>query len=117
MVNIPTFCNNFIDHPHQNCYQCREAYASESQGTTAIANSLLGLGIPCDIHQTGGFNMCVYIKTGENTNIYANFDGFAIYQEEYIEGEISSFGDLNADQKASTIIEYMKRNNIQAVEL
>lgn len=76
MKTIPPTCPDFIEHPHivngRGCYQCQTAAASESQGTSQIAVELQALGVACDVDQTGGFTMCVYIKTGENSYIYAN---------------------------------------------
>lgn len=106
-MTIPTTCPDFVSHPHlvetvhhwkdrngkvvetrgmRGCYTCQEASASEQQGTTAIALELEALGIPCDVHQTGGFTMCVYIKTGALSYVYANDEGFSFYKDENCEG-------------------------------
>ena len=73
---VPQTCPDFIEHPHliegRGCYTCQCSAASESQGTSQIAGELRALGVACDVDQTGGFTMCVYIKTGENSYIYAN---------------------------------------------
>ena len=75
-MTIPTTCPQFTAHPHlidgRGCYQCQCASASEDQGTSQIALALRDLGIDADVHQTGGFTMCVYIETGENSYVYAN---------------------------------------------
>jgi hypothetical protein len=62
------------------CYTCQEASASDSQGTTTLALELQALGIDCAVHQTGGFTMCVYIKTGDESYVYANDEGFFVLQ-------------------------------------
>ena len=139
-ANLPTTCPDFVSHPHiveqkiysmsgeyketrkGGCYTCQMALASEEQGTTALMSSLLDLGISCDVHQTGGFTMCVYIKTGDTSYIYANSEGFGMYEnEEDYEGENVFFGDdfnkQSASQKAQKIAETMKEKNLQAVEL
>ena len=73
---IPSTCPDFVSHPHlidgRGCYTCQTSLASDEQGTSALAIELQALGIPCDVHQTGGFTMCVYIKTGEDSYIYSN---------------------------------------------
>jgi len=117
-ANLPTTCPDFVSHPHRGCYQCREASASEQQGTTALAAALLDLGTSCDVHQTGGYTMCVHIKTGEKTWIYANAEGFAYYDDDQ-EGEFYEYGDdyqeQTPNQKAQKIRENMKAKNIQAI--
>ena len=89
-ANLPTTCADFVSHPHlvngRGCYTCQMAQASEEQGTTALMSALLDIKIPCDVHQTGGFTMCVYIKTGAESYIYANDEGFSFYKDEDCEG-------------------------------
>ena len=139
-ANLPTTCPDFVAHPHiveqkifsidgeyketrkGGCYRCQIALASEDQGTTALMSSLLDLGISCDVHQTGGFTMCVYIKTGDTSYIYANSEGFGMYEnEEDYEGVNHFFGDdfndQSASQKAQKMAEIMKEKNLQAIEL
>jgi hypothetical protein len=141
-ANLPTTCPDFVSHPHRvqvtsevfyadgtqekivkegNCYTCQVAACSESQGTTALASALLDLGISCDIHQTGGFTMCVYIKTGDTSYIYANAEGFSHYVSDSDDGENFYFGDdfenMSAEQKAQQIADTMKDKNIQALEI
>jgi len=141
-INLPTTCPDFTAHPHRvqvtsevfhadgtqekitkegNCYTCQVAACSESQGTTALASALLDLGISCDIHQTGGFTMCVYIKTGEISYFYANAEGFSHYISDTDDGENFYFGDdfenMSAEQKAQQIAATMKAKNIQALEI
>jgi hypothetical protein len=143
-ANLPTTCPDFVSHPHRvqvtamqfdidgtqkeitregNCYTCQVAACSESQGTTALASALLDLNIACDIHQTGGFTMCVYIKTDANdaSYIYANAEGFSHYISDSDDGENWYFGDdLNeqsAAQKAQKIADTMKDKNLQALEI
>ena len=90
MNALPTTCKDFVSHPHivegRGCYTCQEALASEEQGTTQIAQELRDLGIPADVHQTGGFTMCVYVSTGGNSYMYANDEGFSFYKDEDCEG-------------------------------
>jgi len=140
-MTIPTTCPDFVSHPHiveitrqykdsegnttreetreGYCYTCQEASASETQGTTAIAEALIALGIPADIHQTGGFTMCVYIKTGEESYIYANDEGFSFYIDEECEGfrEFDFRDEMTPTEKASEIAEKMKAHNLEAKEL
>jgi hypothetical protein len=143
-ANLPTTCPDFVSHPHRvqvtsevfyadgtqekitkegNCYTCQVAACSEEQGTTALMSALLDLDICCDIHQTGGFTMCVYIKTDTTATsyIYANAEGFSHYLYDSDDGENWYFGDdfqiMNAAQKAQQIAETMKAKNIQALEI
>ncbi len=102
----------------RGCYTCQEASASEEQGTSAIAEALIALGIPADVHQTGGFTMCVYIKTGEESYIYANAEGFSFYKDEECEGllEFDFRDEMTPTEKASEIAEKMKSHNLEAEE-
>ncbi len=58
-MTIPTTCPDFVSHPHliegRNCYTCVASLCSEEQGTSAIAEALITLGIPADVHQTKDF--------------------------------------------------------------
>jgi hypothetical protein len=135
---IPETCSDFVEHPHlveskiysasgefkgvrvMGCYSCQEAHASEAQGTTVIAKALQKLGIPVDVHQTGGFTMCVYIKTGEESYIYANDEGFSIYEDEECQGldhYVWGKGEKTAQAKAKKIEKVLKVKNLQAREL
>jgi hypothetical protein len=143
-INLPRTCPDFISHPHRvqvtatrfnedgsqeeiikegNCYTCQVAACSESQGTTALASALMDLDIACDVHQTGGFTMCVYIKTDVNdaSYFYANAEGFSHYVSDSDDGENWYFGDdfqnISAAQKAQQIADTMKAKNIQALEI
>ena len=124
-MTIPTTCPDFVEHPHlvdgRNCYTCVASLCSEEQGTSAIAEELIALGIPATVHQTGGFTMCVYIKTGTDftSYIYANTEGFGMYKnEDDYEPENVFFGeDLTPKQKAEKIIQTMKEKNLEAKEL
>ena len=98
MTIIPPTCPDFTAHPHivngRGCYTCQCASASEIQGTSQIAHELRLLGIPADVHQTGGFTMCVYIKTGDNSYVYANEEGASHYlNDDDEEGENLLFFD------------------------
>lgn len=104
MNALPTTCKDFVAHPHMvevemtsstgeslgkrttGCYRCQEASASEEQGTTQIAQALRDLGIEADVHQTGGFTMCVYVPTGGDSYLYANDEGFEMYADADSEG-------------------------------
>lgn len=123
-MTIPTTCPDFVSHPHivngRGCYTCQTSSASEEQGTSAIAEALIALGIPADVHQTGGFTMCVYIKTGEESYIYANEEGATNYCcDETDVGDAVAFYDLDQTpaEKAQQIAEGMKTNNLEAKEL
>ena len=124
-MTIPTTCPDFVSHPHlingRGCYTCQEASASETQGTTAIAQALIALGIPADVHQTGGFTMCVYVKTGETSFIYANDEGFSLYCGEDCEGIIhSEWGngtESTPQGKAEGIRQTLEANNLKALPL
>ena len=80
MRYLPTTCREFVSHPHQGCYTCHEAYASEEQGTTQIAQALINEGIPAFVEQTGGFCMVVYVysKDGKGA-ICANAESGACF--------------------------------------
>jgi hypothetical protein len=123
-MTIPATCPDFVSHPHivngRGCYTCQTSQASEEQGTSAIAEALIALGIPADVHQTGGFTMCVYIKTGEESYIYANEEGATNYCcNETDVGDAVAFYDLDQTpaEKAQQIAEGMKTNNLEAKEL
>ena len=123
-MTLPTTCKDFVSHPHivngRGCYTCQEASASEAQGTSGIAEALIALGIPADVHQTGGFTMCVYIKTGDESYIYANDEGFSFYKDAECEGWANcSFAESETtpEQKAKAIQTTMKTANLEAKEL
>jgi hypothetical protein len=140
-MTIPTTCPDFVSHPHlvetksifkdkdgntfedvrmRGCYRCQEASASEEQGTTAIAEALIALGISADVHQTGGFTMCVYIKTGEESYIYANAEGFSMYHDEECEGYFNAEwanAESTPEAKAEGIRKTLEVNNLQALPL
>lgn len=120
---IPATCPDFVEHPHlidgRGCYTCQTSLASEEQGTSAIALELRALGVPCDVHQTGGFTMCVYIKTGDESYIYSNDEGFSFYCGEDCEGlnEFDFRDGMTPAKKALEIIEKMKSHNLTAREI
>lgn len=124
-MTLPTTCKDFVSHPHivngRGCYTCQEASASEAQGTTAIAEALIALGIPADVHQTGGFTMCVYIKTGDESYIYANNEGFSLYcGDEECEGLLHTewgTSESTPEAKAEGIRKTLEVNNLEAKEL
>lgn len=99
MPTIPNTCPDFVEHPHilptgENCYQCRKSYASVEQGTSAMAVALFrkrGM-FEVDVHQTGGFTMCVYIPTfDKGSYIYANAEGATYYSgKEFPEDDFES---------------------------
>ena len=122
-------CPEFVEHPHiveykkfskegefigtskSGCYECRMASASED--INPIADELEALGISNEIHQTGGFTMCIYIKTGETSYIYANAEGFGHYKDlDDNEGENLFFDEdeTNPQQKAKLIADWIKDN-------
>jgi hypothetical protein len=140
-MTIPATCKDFVSHPHiveikrvwrdkdgnptkeetrmGGCYACQCASASEEQGTSQIAEELIALGTPADVVQTGGFTMCVYIKTGEESYIYANPLGMGMYEDdEDYEGENVFFDEgLTPKQQAEQIIQTMKDKNLNAKEI
>lgn len=125
-MTIPATCKDFISHPHlvngRGCYTCQSSAASQEQGTSEIAEALIALGIPADVHQTGGFTMCVYVNTGGDSFIYANEEGLAIYTNDDDEEPKSIFfGDDYKEQtpaqKADKIANSMKENNLTGKDL
>jgi hypothetical protein len=123
-MTIPATCPDFVSHPHivngRGCYQCQTSACSEGQGTSAIAEALISLGIPADVHQTGGFTMCVYVKTGEDSYIYANAEGFSFYKDEDCDGWANVYfadSETTPEQKAKAIQATMKTANLEAKEL
>ena len=139
MSKIET-CGDFVSHPHivdqkiyskdgqyletkkGGCYQCQMALASDDQGVNQISEELEKLGIPNEIHQTGGFTMCVYIKTGKESYIYANDEGFSFYDDEEDEGldnyhQFDDYGLKTAEEKAKAIQGTMESDSIKAVAL
>lgn len=123
-MTIPATCPDFVSHPHivenRNCYTCVASLCSEEQGTSAIAEALIAIGIPADVHQTGGFTMCVYVKTGEQSFIYANAEGFSMYCDEECEGTMHTDwanAEGTPEAKAEGIRKTLEVNNLQAKEL
>ena len=122
-MTIPTTCKDFVSHPHivegRGCYTCQSSIASETQGTSAIAEALISIGIPAQVDQTGGFTMCVFIQTGDESYIYANKEGFSFYCDEECEGlqEFDFREEMTPTEKAQEIADKMKANNLQAKEL
>ena len=122
-MTIPATCPDFVEHPHlvngRGCYTCQTSQASEEQGTSAIAEELIALGIPADVHQTGGFTMCVYIKTGKESYIYANTEGFSFYCDEDCEGlrEFDFREEMTPNEKAKEIKETMQNHNLKALQI
>jgi hypothetical protein len=139
-ANLPTTCPDFVAHPHKvetkftwtdkegnkreetklsGCYTCQMALASEEQGTTALMSALLDLDICCEVVQTGGFTMCVYIKTGDTSYIYANAEGFSFYKDEDCEGFWEADFDTEAtpQEKAQNVVKMMKTKELQALEI
>ena len=140
-MTIPATCKDFVSHPHiveikrvwrdkdgnqtkeetrmGGCYICQCASASEEQGTSQIAEELIALGTPADVVQTGGFTMCVYIKTGEESYIYANTEGFSFYCDEDCEGlrEFDFREEMTPNEKAKEIKETMQNHNLKALQI
>lgn len=123
-MTIPATCPDFVSHPHliegRNCYTCVASLCSEEQGTSAIAQALIAIGIPADVHQTGGFTMCVYVKTGEKSYIYANAEGFSMYCDEECEGIMNTDwanAEGTPEAKAEGIRKTLEVNDLQAKEL
>ena len=120
---IPATCSQFVAHPHlldqRGCYTCQASQASEEQGTSQIAEALIAIGIPADVHQTGGFTMCAYIKTGDESYIYASAEGFSFYSDEECEGllEFEFSEEMTPTEKAQKIADTMKSNNLTGQEL
>ena len=121
---IPATCPEFVSHPHQkngqSCYTCQCSNASESQGTSQIAEALIAIGIPAEVHQTGGFTMCVYIKTGDESFIYANDEGFSLYCDEECEGIVNTIwgsSESTPEARAEEIKQTLTANNLTAKEL
>jgi len=120
---IPATCPEFVSHPHltdgRNCYTCVSSLCSEEQGTSQIAEALNALGIPADVHQTGGFTMCAYIKTGDESYIYANAEGFSFYADQECEGllEFDFREEMTPTEKAQEIADKMKANKLTGQEL
>ena len=121
-MTIPATCPDFVSHPHlvngRGCYQCQCASASENQGTSQIAEALNALGIPADVHQTGGFTMCVYVKTGDESYIYANDEGFSLYCDENCEGIIHAewgTSESTPEARAEGIRQTLTANDLKAL--
>ena len=121
---IPATCPEFVSHPHQkngeSCYTCQCSSASESQGTSQIAEALISIGIPAEVHQTGGFTMCTYIKTGDESFIYANDEGFSLYCDEECEGIVNTIwgsSESTPEARAEGIKQTLTANNLTAKEL
>jgi hypothetical protein len=123
-MTLPRTCKDFVSHPHlvngRGCYTCQVSASSEEQGTSVLALELQALGIPCEVHQTGGFTMCVYIKTGDESYIYANDEGFSFYKDAECEGWSNVYfseSEKAPSQKAKAIQLTMGVANLHAKEL
>jgi hypothetical protein len=140
-ANLPTTCADFVAHPHKvettftftdkdgnkreetklsGCYTCQMALASEEQGTTALASALMDADIACEVVQTGGFTMCVYIKLEDDSYIYANAEGFSYYKDAECEGIMNAQWrpkESTPQAKAEGIRQTLIANNWLAVEI
>ena len=56
---------NFLRIEHGGCYQCRVSSVCESDGSNELALALQDAGIECNIEQTGGFCMVVYVYSAD----------------------------------------------------
>jgi len=56
---------NFLRIEHGGCYQCRVSATCESDGSNELALALQDAGIECNIEQTGGFCMVVYVYSAD----------------------------------------------------
>lgn len=56
---------NFKRIEHGGCYQCQVSYVSERDGLNDLALALQDAGIECNIEQTGGFCMVVYVYSSD----------------------------------------------------
>jgi hypothetical protein len=122
-------CPDFVEHPHiveykmyspngefrgidkSGCYECRSASASE--GINPIADALEILGISNEIHQTGGFCMCIHIDMGGTSFIYVNEEGFSYYKDQEDEGiDYREFDPNQTDPqiRAQLIADWIKEN-------
>lgn len=122
-------CPEFVEHPHiveykkfskegefigtseSGCYQCRMASASED--INPIADELEALGISNEIHQTGGFCMCIHINMGGTSFVYANDEGFSYYKDEEDEGQDHhefNPNETNPQIRAKLIADWIKEN-------
>ena len=122
-------CPDFVEHPHlveykmyspngefrgttkSGCYECRSASASE--GINPIADALETLGISNEIHQTGGFCMCIHIDMGGTSFIYANEEGFSYYKDQEDDGQDHREFDPNETDpqvRAQLIADWIKEN-------
>ena len=140
-ANLPTTCPDFVSHPHKvetkftwtdkdgnkteetklsGCYTCQMALASEEQGTTALMSALMDADIACDVVQTGGFCMCVFIKFEDTSYALANAEGFSFYKDADCEGwanyEFKPSEDTPA-KKAQAICQTIKAADLLAVEI
>jgi len=57
--------NNFLRIEHGGCYQCRVSATCEEDGSNELALALQDAGIECNIEQTGGFCMVVYVYSAD----------------------------------------------------
>jgi hypothetical protein len=124
-MTIPATCPDFVSHPHliegRNCYTCKASACSEEQGTSAIAEALNKIGIPADVHQTGGFTMCAHIKTGAESYIYATTEGFSFYnpfEDGFLDLREFDFSeDQTPEEMAQDIAETMKNFDLIALPI
>ena len=101
-------------------YKTRCEEASKNQGIDALVEELALLGVSSESAQTGGFTMCVYVKTGEESYIYANAEGFSFYKDAECEGWANVYfadSETTPEQKAKAIQTTMKTANLEAKEL
>jgi hypothetical protein len=64
--------------------------------------------------------MCAYIKTGEESYIYANDEGFSLYCDEDCEGIVNTIwgsSESTPEARAEGIKQTLTANNLTAKEL
>lgn len=109
-----------IDSAFYTLYDMACQRASDKQGVTALSDALQAMEVGTEIHQTGGFTMCVYIRLSGDAYIYANAEGYE-FRDEIVEGEHDPyyFGDdydkMSPETKAEIIVNKIKEKRYEII--
>lgn len=105
--------NNFLRIEHGGCYQCRCSSVAESDGSNELALALEDAGIECNIEQTGGFCMVVYVYSADKKKaLTLTTDGIGF--EPDVEDGMEEWVDLTPEdvegEAIPLLVELTKKN-------
>ena len=106
---------NFLRMEHGGCYVCQCSSVAESDGSNELALALEDAGIKCQVEQTGGFCMVVYVYS-EDMKKALTLTTDAIGFEPDVEEGMEEWVDLTPTEVAEgktaieTLVETTKAN-------